>query len=391
MKYIVYKITNIINNNIYIGVHTTNNINDGYMGSGTNIKLAIKEYGKHNFKKEILYIYDNEVDMLNKESELVDEKFIKREDTYNIIKGGSTFLTTGCVTVKDKDGNTFMVNIDDNNYKIGEYTHILKGMVTVKDKDGNIFKVSIDDPRYLSGELVHNHTNMVTVKDKDGNTFKVSIDDSRYLSGELVHNHTNMVTVKDKDGNTFKVSIDDSRYLSGELAPFNKGLSNTTSIGMVVTKDIFGNIHRVSVDDPIYLSGELVPFNKNNVTVRDKDGNIFNVSVDDPRYLSGELVFFQKGYKRSKYIKDKISKSLIGNKRRLGIKHTDESKKKMSNSLKGRKAPNKMEIYQMDLNGNIIKKWESIKKASEELKLFNISEAISGNRKTCGGFKWVKV
>jgi hypothetical protein len=63
----------------------------------------------------------------------------------------------------------------------------------------------------------------------------------------------------------------------------------------------------------------------------------------------------------------------------------------MSNSLKGRKAPNKMEIYQMDLDGNIIRKWESIKKASEELKLFNISEAISGNRKTCGGFKWTKV
>ena len=295
MKYIVYKITNIVNNNIYIGIHTTDNINDRYMGSGTNIKLAIKEYGKHNFKKEILYVYDNEVDMLNKESELVNENFIKREDTYNIIKGGGTFLTTGCVSVRDKDDNTFMVNIDD--------------------------------PRYLSGELIHS----------------------------------------------------------------SKGISNTTSIGMVVTKDIFDNIHRVSVDDPRYLSGELVPFNKNNVTVKDKDGGIFNVSVDDPRYLSGELVFYQKGYKRSKYTKNKISKSLIGNKRRLGIKHTDESKKKMSNSLKGRKAPNKMEIYQMDLDGNIIRKWESIKKASEELKLFNISEAISGNRKTCGGFKWTKV
>lgn len=28
-----------------------------------------------------------------------------------------------------------------------------KGMVTVKDKDGNKFYVDVDDPRYVSGEL----------------------------------------------------------------------------------------------------------------------------------------------------------------------------------------------------------------------------------------------
>lgn len=42
--YTVYKITNIINNNIYVGCHATENINDNYYGSGTNIKKAIKKY-----------------------------------------------------------------------------------------------------------------------------------------------------------------------------------------------------------------------------------------------------------------------------------------------------------------------------------------------------------
>ena len=87
--YIVYKITNIINNKIYIGKHSTINLNDSYMGSGDAIKLAIKKYGRDNFTKEILFEYDNERDAYSKEHDLVDLNFIKRLDTYNKIEGGN--------------------------------------------------------------------------------------------------------------------------------------------------------------------------------------------------------------------------------------------------------------------------------------------------------------
>jgi group I intron endonuclease len=49
---VVYKVTNLINNKIYIGQDTNNNPN--YYGSGLIIKKALKKYGKENFKKEIL-------------------------------------------------------------------------------------------------------------------------------------------------------------------------------------------------------------------------------------------------------------------------------------------------------------------------------------------------
>ena len=111
---IVYQITNLLNNKIYIGAHCTNNINDNYMGSSKSLKKDIKELGKQNFEKIPLHVFDNQEDMRKKEAELVTKEFCLREDTYNIMKGGiQTFTWIGTVVVKDKDGNKTMAEITD--------------------------------------------------------------------------------------------------------------------------------------------------------------------------------------------------------------------------------------------------------------------------------------
>ena len=86
--YLVYKITNLINNKIYIGVHKTNNKNDSYMGSGKGIKTAIRKYGLSNFKKTIIRECSNSEEMFNLESELVTSKFVSKNYTYNQKIGG---------------------------------------------------------------------------------------------------------------------------------------------------------------------------------------------------------------------------------------------------------------------------------------------------------------
>ena len=85
MFYTIYKITNKINGKFYIGKHQTKNLNDGYMGSGKLIRNAIQKYGKENFSKEILHVFDSEEEMNAKEKELV----VVSEMSYNLCDGGN--------------------------------------------------------------------------------------------------------------------------------------------------------------------------------------------------------------------------------------------------------------------------------------------------------------
>ena len=88
MYYIVYKITNQTNGKIYVGVHKTKDLNDSYMGSGKYIKLAIEKHGIENFKKEILFVFDNPEEMYAKEAEIVNADFLAEGNTYNLKVGG---------------------------------------------------------------------------------------------------------------------------------------------------------------------------------------------------------------------------------------------------------------------------------------------------------------
>jgi hypothetical protein len=90
MKYIIYKTTNIINNKTYIGIHQTENLDDGYLGSGLAMKRAIKKYGKQNFSREILEFCLSYDELIEKEKLYVNEEWITLEDNYNLKTGGQS-------------------------------------------------------------------------------------------------------------------------------------------------------------------------------------------------------------------------------------------------------------------------------------------------------------
>lgn len=88
MYFTIYKVTNKINGKIYIGAHKTDDLNDGYMGSGQMIKNAIAKHGISFFDKEIIAIFSNVEEMYEYERKLVNQQFIASGKTYNIKEGG---------------------------------------------------------------------------------------------------------------------------------------------------------------------------------------------------------------------------------------------------------------------------------------------------------------
>jgi hypothetical protein len=89
MHYYLYEIKNTVNGKIYVGVHKTKLLDDGYMGSGKVIANAIRKYGIEHFTKTILETFDNPADMFAKEKEVVNDEFLTRTDVYNLRRGGT--------------------------------------------------------------------------------------------------------------------------------------------------------------------------------------------------------------------------------------------------------------------------------------------------------------
>ena len=131
--------------------------------SYATVDAMLKKFGE----RQLIELTDNEtpytgqinmdkLDAANEEIRLHEKYNVCRNNEFynmaNHISNG--FDVSGKVTVKDKDGITFQVDVNDPRYLSGELVGATKGYINVKDINGNILKVSINDPRFLSGELI---------------------------------------------------------------------------------------------------------------------------------------------------------------------------------------------------------------------------------------------
>lgn len=89
----IYKTTNKLSGKFYIGRHSTNDLEDGYLGSGTYLNRAIQQHGIENFEREILEFTDTFESLVELETKYVNMDLVLSEQSYNLAVGGKGGMT----------------------------------------------------------------------------------------------------------------------------------------------------------------------------------------------------------------------------------------------------------------------------------------------------------
>lgn len=155
MQFYTYKITNLINGKIYVGVHKTTNLEDGYMGSGVALNRAISKYGIGQFKKDILMFHPSETEMFEVEALIVDQEFVNRPDTYNLKLGGEgSWSHINSVPMRQSQKDAISLGLINTNKKIGwAYGNSYHGFKDKKHSAESKRKISENNANTLPKEV----------------------------------------------------------------------------------------------------------------------------------------------------------------------------------------------------------------------------------------------
>ena len=89
----LYKTTCLVTKRYYIGIHSTNKLDDGYMGSGKRLRYSIRKYGIDNHKKEILEFFNSRDLLVEAEKKAITVEMLADNNCMNIVEGGGGFTS----------------------------------------------------------------------------------------------------------------------------------------------------------------------------------------------------------------------------------------------------------------------------------------------------------
>lgn len=88
----IYKTTNILTQKYYIGLHSSDSLNDTYLGSGRNLRYSINKYGAENHVRKILEFCNTRQELINRERDIINFDELSKKDCLNIAIGGGSFI-----------------------------------------------------------------------------------------------------------------------------------------------------------------------------------------------------------------------------------------------------------------------------------------------------------
>lgn len=180
--YYFYKIICISTQEYYYGVHSTNNLNDGYSGSGKNINNLYKKYENPHliFKKYILKFFKTELEMYDYERTIITPNLLKDKKCLNISIGG--------IGSNNHNSNFTLM------YYENKTIHVLKNEVNLFKEYGWANGISPNNINIY----VHNNNETIKIKKNELNKY-LSLG---YIKGKhendkpvFIHNDTNEIKI----------------------------------------------------------------------------------------------------------------------------------------------------------------------------------------------------
>lgn len=84
----IYKTTCNVTGKYYVGMHSTSNLEDGYLGSGLRLRRSIRKYGKENHTKEILEFCETRELLIEAEIKTITPDMVLDKNCMNLKQGG---------------------------------------------------------------------------------------------------------------------------------------------------------------------------------------------------------------------------------------------------------------------------------------------------------------
>jgi hypothetical protein len=88
----LYKTTCVVTGRYYYGIHSTNNLDDGYLGSGRRLRYSVRKYGKDKHIREILEFANDRKAIFAREAEVANLNEVAKKDCMNLSVGGQGCL-----------------------------------------------------------------------------------------------------------------------------------------------------------------------------------------------------------------------------------------------------------------------------------------------------------
>lgn len=349
-KTIVYLTTNVKNNKIYIGIHNTENPDkfDGYLGCGVNIykpstilhpktpfQYAVKKYGFDSFVRTTLKVFDSREEALKLEKFLVDESFIIREDTYNVVIGG------GDPPKFDK----IVYQYDIHGNYIKEHLNILSAQKEIGLKEGISIAITY---KTLSGGYLWSFekTNKLNLKD-----YKIVTQNKPLyvysLQGEFIKKYNSISEFCKKN----KVT----------LGPVQRAIIGKTKVRGYYVSDI--KLDRFVKEKTKKSTSAVYQYSLDGTFIQE-----FSSCLEAQRVLG-------KGYSQI------AAKLKLGNPICGEYQWSRTKVSKMQNKIKYDSAK---KVGQFDLNGNLIKVFDTVRECRKEFG--NVSRVLSGKATKCKGY-----